>query len=569
MAESRARLIALVRNFDRDANGSRKAIRELLESDPEAFYCGAVAILKGHDDSRASQFLIAMLVAYDLLWRALCDPAFTQAQAMELARSAASVDPMTDVALAKRLADSATSDDAGIRPDDASRVMEILSEISDGSRIQSSLMRLLRHSNPYVRSKAVKLVGRGSGSVKWVRSRLTESDPRIRANAVEALWGTDSEEARELLITATRDGNNRVAGNALLALYLLGDTSVIPELLKMTDHGSALFRSSAAWVMGETGDPRFAESLARMLREPNAALRGRAMTSLGKIKAAMARLRLGPEWLATGMMLECDPQKLFRKLQLAITSEDGGEHHKVLPTQFLLTEDGKQVLNYKVTERQAPDAMSVIFVFPRNGVPGSSAWTRGALSCRGWKRTSDMWAVQTYIASQFAEGEAVSSAEDALPHYSANPETITAALSTPPPRTGCVDLWKSVWNIVRADQQPPRGRRHIILFSDEPPDRTPGDGLLRAVSASRTLVQVISTVPDATLERFSRRVGGGFKVADSEEAVAREISMAYLNLLARYEICYAPPGAGAVELKVRISSPGGWAAISLALPSGG
>jgi hypothetical protein len=293
------------------------------------------------------------------------------------------------------------------------------------------------------------------------------------------------------------------------------------------------------------------------------------MTSLGKIKAAMARLRLGPEWLATGMMLECDPQKPFRKLQLAITSEDGGEHYKVLPTHVLLSEDGKQVLNYKVTERPAPDAMSVIFVFPRNGVPGSSPWTRGALDCRGWKRTSDMWAVQTYTTSQADESEAMDHAEDGLPRYSTNPELITVALSTPPPRSGCVDLWRSVWNIVRSDQPPPRGRRHIILFSDEPPDRSPGDGLMRAIAASRTLVQVISTVPNPTLEGFSRRVGGGFKIADSEEAVAREISMAYLNLLARYEISYAPPGPGASELKIRISSPGGWAAITLALPPGG
>jgi hypothetical protein len=179
-----------------------------------------------------------------------------------------------------------------------------------------------------------------------------------------------------------------------------------------------------------------------------------------------------------------------------------------------------------------------------------------------------MWAVQTYTTSQSDDGEAAGNAEDALPRYSANPELITAALSTPPPRSGCVDLWRSVWNIVRADQPQPRGRRHIILFSDEPPDRSPGDGLLRAVSASRTLVQVISTVPDATLEGFSRRAGGGFKIADSEEAVAREISMAYLNLLARYEVSYVPPGAGASALKVRINSPGGWAEVSLALPSG-
>ena len=97
--------------------------------------------------------------------------------------------------------------------------MEILGEISDRILILPSLMRLLRNANPHLRSKAALMIGRGSRSLTWAKRRLTDSDTRVRANAVEALWGMDTPEARELLDAASRDGNNRVAGNAWLGLY--------------------------------------------------------------------------------------------------------------------------------------------------------------------------------------------------------------------------------------------------------------------------------------------------------------------------------------------------------------
>ena len=72
---------------------------------------------------------------------------------------------MVDVALARSLADSACGEGS---VDDPARLMEILAEIADAGRIMPSLMRLLRHPNAYLRSKAVKMIGRGSHSVKWV-----------------------------------------------------------------------------------------------------------------------------------------------------------------------------------------------------------------------------------------------------------------------------------------------------------------------------------------------------------------------------------------------------------------
>ena len=151
---------------------------------------------------------------------------------MALGRAAKRVDPMIDVALARSLADSAIGDGA-VHIADPARLMEILCEIADAGRIMPSLMRLLRHPNANLRSKAVKMIGRGSRSAKWVMGRLSESDPRIRANAVESLWGVDTPEARTLLNFAASDANNRVVGNALLGLYYLGEASVLAEVINL------------------------------------------------------------------------------------------------------------------------------------------------------------------------------------------------------------------------------------------------------------------------------------------------------------------------------------------------
>ena len=175
---------------------------------------------------------------------------------------------MVDVALARSLADSAVGDGA-VHVADPARLMDILCEIADASRIMPSLMRLMRHPNPYLRSKAVKMIGRGSRSTKWVMGRLSESDPRVRANAIESLWGVDTPEARTLLKFAASDANNRVVGNALLGLYHLGEASVLADVINLAAHESALFRASAAWVMGETGDPRFTDALRRLISEPD------------------------------------------------------------------------------------------------------------------------------------------------------------------------------------------------------------------------------------------------------------------------------------------------------------
>jgi HEAT repeat protein len=557
-------LQALVRHFDRDAVENRKLIRQLLESDRDTFYASALQILKSQNDSRGCQYLVTLFVAFDLLLRALCDASLSKEQALALARSAARVDSLTDVALAKSLAESSGTDEGPIPVHSAGRLMEVLGEISDGTRILPSLMRMLRHPNPYLRSKAVKMIGRGSRSVRWVQNRLNESDPRIRANAIESLWGLDTGEARALLLGATRDGNNRVAGNALVALYRLGDNTIIPDLLKMAEHESALFRSTAAWVMGETGDPRFTEVLAKLLPDSNTAVRSRALAALGRIKASLAQSRAGEEWLLSGALLDFSPQKPARRLQLAVAGEEAHDFPRILPTQVLISDNGQPVSAYKMLERVVGESMTVVFALPREAVPGGSSWTLGVQACNAWRRPSDLWAVSYYLT-----GPASDAGSDSLeepPRFSSNSAALEAALEQPPARAECTDLWRTIWRAVRNDKGQTRGKRHLILFSHDEPLRCAGDGLISAVIASRTTVQVIAAEPSPKVEDFCRRARAGFHVPGSDEAIARAIEMACLNLLARYEVLWQSAGGEDGPIRVRIHTPAGWGETTVPLP---
>ena len=551
--------------FDQDAVGNRDLIRELLANDRQAFYSNALKILRTRDDSRGVQYLVALLAANDLLLPALCDPALSREQARSLARAAIRVDPAADIELAKWLADYVAEGEP-VQFEHASRLLDILGEISDGSRILPSLMRLMRRSNSNLRSKAVLIIGRRCRSAQWAQQRLAEKDPRIRANAVEGLWGVDSEAVRELLQFAARDPNNRVSGNALLGLYYLGDCSVIPEILKMAGHESALFRSTAAWVMGESGDPRFREALAGLLKDPNSAVRKRGFAALGRIKAAAAQTLQAGRWRVAGLFVGNNARQDSRSIQLAVVSEDGREQPRILPTAFILTEDRRQVITYKVVERPTPEAMSVAFILPRRGGPLESPWNPAALACLRWKRTSDLWASVPY--SPAGDQGAPSASLDGAPlPFLASSDKVTETFTNVPARTSCMDFWAAIRRSVRTDKGPARGKRHVIVFSHTKESEAAGPELIAATLSSHAFVQVVSSVPNPALEDYCSRTHGNFQTAAADEEITTLIEQAYLNLLARYDITYQPVCPEAATLKIRVHAPSGWGESEIPIPA--
>lgn len=87
-------------------------------------------------------------------------------------------------------------------------MLDILAEISDGPRLVPLLTNLLQYPDPRIRSKVTLLMGRRNQNSRWVEQRKEETDPRVRANAIEGLWGAEDDAARRVLWEASHDPHN-------------------------------------------------------------------------------------------------------------------------------------------------------------------------------------------------------------------------------------------------------------------------------------------------------------------------------------------------------------------------
>ena len=548
----------LVRNLDVDTVRSKRLMRQLLDEDEPGFLRHATRILQEHPETRGARHVLALLSERGLLLPLLCAPGTTKAHALELARGAMSAAPCTDIQLARGLADMLDAPETAETFGNVARLMEILAEISDAARLFPSMLRLMRHPNPHIRSKAVLMIGRQSRSAQWVRHRLSDSDPRIRANALEALWDVDTAEARELLETLLHDPNNRVAGNAMLGLYRLGYSPVIPEIIALSSHASALFRATAAWVMGETGDPRFSEALAVRLREPNPVVRKRAFAALRQIRAAAARCSQAPPCRLAARLV--DPTPGPGRLLLAVAGQDEGPAPGLIPTQFVLSEDARLVTSYRVNRCVSPETISVVFLLPANG--SLETWREAALAGLPWKRPGDLWACDFYEPEAALEA----GADDDDLNFQANPENIQAEFARSPLRFECPDLWRAIRRLVDVEAGPLLGKRQIVVFRENESTGVPAEDLIAAIAAAQAMVQVISIGPDAILEDFCRSINGVFScvatLGEAREAAIR----ACLFQLPQYEFSWQPVHPEARQLKIRIHSPVAAGETALSLP---
>jgi len=552
---SPAALAALVRDFDRDAVGNRKRISEILQFDSECFYLTAIEILKKDLDSRAAQYLISLLVSRNLLFRALCDSALVLERAVALAHQAYRTDPTVDVRLARQLSDTTAAITRNGSTGMAERLLEILDEISDGKRILPSLMRLLRTDNPYLRSKAVLMIGRSGRSLSWIKKRLEESDTRVRANAVEAMWGVEMPDARELLEWAARDNNNRVVGNALVGLYRLGEISPLAELVRLAGHNSPQFRRTAAWAMGKTGDPRFSEVLGRMIADPSGEVRKVAFAAVRRIREDGAQVLSARGWPVAATCSPKNPRTGQRCASVAVVSADGRESPRILPVQFILSEDGQPIWSYRTVQRMAPDPMTVIFLFPRKADNSSKPWDQGGLRCLNWKRSTDLWSAVPYSGDDVPSG---GPADLELPSFIANAAQAARIFEETPKRRDCTGFWTAVHRALLPDNATLRGKRHVIVLAPDEVQGLADDLLISAARAARASVQVISTSANPALQEFCRRIDGHFRYVGNRAGIEEAVSLAYLSLLARYEIRYQSVNPDARNLKIRVHTPLGW-----------
>jgi len=443
--ETREWLRELARRFSADPDTVRKRLAEFLAADPIGFRGAALGVLAELDDPVARKALLELMLKGGVV--PVCDPALMGIEEeLALTRDLFELDPSLDMKLARRL----PGNPAGtVRDEVVQRVLVLLHSIPENPRILPMVIKLLRHPSPNVRSKAALVIGRVSKTPQLIEGLLSEPDPRMRANAVESLWGMDSAGVRAVLLEAAEDPNNRVVGNALLGLYGLGDTGAILRILRMAAHPKAEFRATAAWAMARTGNPRFLPALAQMVREGDRTARTWVFRAIAKLKqtaseaAALASLRVhlsGASFPAGGTCT----------VSAAIAAEDGRDIPKLPATSILLWEGSHIVADYSVRQTARPESLTLGLVLPLG-----EAGDRVAASLSALKRPLDRWLESRYSA--VGVPGALEQAFAFLAPPSANRYMIFLA---PPPSSGPNDA--SQWSSVRARGRAISVSLHIV-----------------------------------------------------------------------------------------------------------
>jgi hypothetical protein len=384
-------------------------MRQMFEAGPAAFFDAALPILRTDRSTHGVQYLVTLLLTKDLMLKAISDPAlFSLEEATHLAQTLIRVEPLLDIKMARSLIDVTDPNskhelDERAASAQGTRVLEILSAISDGTRILPVLSQLLRNPNAWVRSKAALMMGRSNKNHRWVSQQLEQSDPRVRANAIESLWGVDSEGSRLVFWSALADPDNRVVGNALIALYRLREAACIPLIVDLLKHKSTNVRITGIWVMGESLDQRFSGLLARSFLDPIASVRSAAFRSVAKLKREAAKFSTGP-------VIEVDVSDFTYsddQIRVVVAAwTETPEKGSVSPvsglkaTQFILYENSEVVTSYEVEEHSQAESHAVAIAVPRVGDTDASfhdACVQGLHLGLHHKGKEDTWLVMRYL----------------------------------------------------------------------------------------------------------------------------------------------------------------------------
>ena len=278
-----------VASFAANPTGATNSIRQLQASDPPGFVLAAVRLLtQTEEKSPGVQYVAGLMFQGNLLIDALLDKRIlAQDAATALARNLATAEPLLDVRLVRKMLSNSAGDIRAVKAEAALRVLSLVDAISDCSRLSSYLVQLMRHPSGLVRSKVGLLLGRSNLNLNRIKSFLASDDARLRANAVESMWGLKDRQVITLLWDASKDSHRRVAINALVGLCRAGEREAFDRLNEMAGSGDALIRASVAWAMGEIGSPEFAERLQRLAEDEESSVRSLAAKSLIKLPVAV------------------------------------------------------------------------------------------------------------------------------------------------------------------------------------------------------------------------------------------------------------------------------------------
>jgi hypothetical protein len=286
-----------VATFSTNPTGSTSAIRQLQSSDPSGFVLAAVRLLtSAHEKSPGLQFIAGLMFAGNLLIDPLLDQRTLQLEAaISLARNLASVEPLLDVRLMRKMLVDAKGDIQFVKVEVALRVLSLVEAISDCSRLSFHLTLMMRHHNAEVRSEAALLLSTSNFNLNRTKTFLSSDNSLLRAAMIESMWGIQDPEVLTILQEASNDADRRVRINALIGLTRAGDLEACRRLQELGRSGSPLLRATGAWAAGEFGDSRYADELSQLATDDDPRIKALVERRLRKLQIQASRNSLRSE----------------------------------------------------------------------------------------------------------------------------------------------------------------------------------------------------------------------------------------------------------------------------------
>ena len=260
-----------------------RLVQRFARETPEIFSSAALALLQSNEYSPELRFVIVKLLQQPDLMQRLTNPErMEKYSSIRLFKLLKQHDRGLDVRLAQCLPSRYETANAELTLPACDRALDVLDQASEGRRIVPILGHLVDHPAPSLSAKATLVIGKRVKSVAWTKRLLISGDrnSRDRANAIEALWGMNTREALHLFWEHARDHNNRVAGNAVMGLHIMGEATAKPNVERMAQRTEPAFRWTAAWLMEKMQREEHIEQLKRMIKDADPGVRRSALRAL-------------------------------------------------------------------------------------------------------------------------------------------------------------------------------------------------------------------------------------------------------------------------------------------------
>jgi len=492
-----------------------------------------------------NRFLMEKIWRKNCLLDALCDPSQFEAQAaVTVAQRMMEVYHNFDARLVSEL--MAVPDVAAGRDRRIERCLTILDAVSSGRRIIMPLMQLMNSENRRIRSKVAGILSRRMDNLAWIRKSLDEIDDRTRANIVEGLWGNDSPEIRELLWKALRDRNNRVRGNAILALYRLGAAGVLPAIRELLESQTATFRATAAWVMGATGDQRFRGGLKTLRQDAEASVRAAALRALVQLNKSQATdsVTFDP------LIYFCEDLEGVRRVGFDLVEAEK-PLRSLLPTEVVVTNHGNLVWEYDLVERPSC-RLSALFLIGDGPEQRAPAGLGDAFAqCLKHKDPDDLWSLVRMAAGP-PEGNVAELACVPAPYRGPNLQRAIERFDKLP-RVQTQELT----NTVRLVGLEGPGRHLILLLAPGALSDADLDLLTPVALGLNCMVDVITFSSSGTepLQKLARQTHGVFMIAPESVVSPEWMVQAYDGIVHRYEVTCALTASPDSDVQIEVIPP--------------